>query len=213
MIRLGPDENVQRPQIAQNKTYLVDPEDSGGDACSEGGGQGGCDLSWCSYTPKLTEFQFYLGYVVATLSFPFCIGLCQAMFSKSLGGQPQGTWMGLLTSSGSLARILGPILGSYVYEDLGTFWLFGLCAGSLLLSAIVTGAAFRHLVPAQQDLESQQGEALPLTETPQRADQDISVENKTEEESKCLLDQLEDKLEGNTEKVKLQLKENAEDEN
>ena len=58
----------------------------------------------------------------------------------------------------------------------------------------------RHLVPAQRDLESQQGEALPLTETTQRADQDISVENKTEEESKSLLDQLEDKLEGNTEK-------------
>ena len=55
-------------------------------------------------------------------------------------------------------------------------------------------------MPAQRDLESQQGEALPLTETTQRADQDISVENKTEEESKCLLDQLEDKLEGNTEK-------------
>ena len=55
-------------------------------------------------------------------------------------------------------------------------------------------------MPAQQDLESQQGEALPLTETTQRADQDISVENKTDKESKSLLDQLEDKLEGNTEK-------------
>ena len=39
MIGLGRDENVQRPQIAQNKAYLVDPEDSGRDACSEGGGQ------------------------------------------------------------------------------------------------------------------------------------------------------------------------------
>ena len=71
----------------------------------------------------------------------------------------------------------------------------------------------RHLVPAQRDVESQQGEALPLTETPQRANQDISVENKTEEESKSLLDQLEDKLEGNTEKVRLQLQEKAQVEN
>ena len=68
-------------------------------------------------------------------------------------------------------------------------------------------------MPAQRDLESQQGEALPLTETTQRADQDISVENKTEEESKSLLDQLEDKLEGNTEKVRLQLQEKAQVEN
>ena len=57
-------------------------------------------------------------------------------------------------------------------------------------------------MPAQQDLESQQGEALPLTETTQRADQDISLKNETEEESKCLLYQLDDKLEGNTEKLK-----------
>ena len=71
----------------------------------------------------------------------------------------------------------------------------------------------RHLVPAQRDLESQQGEALPLTETTQRADQDISLENKTGEESKSLLDQLEDKLECNTEKVKMQLQEKAQDEN
>ena len=44
MIGLRPNENVQRPQIAQNKTYLIDPEDSGGDACSEGGGQVGQTL-------------------------------------------------------------------------------------------------------------------------------------------------------------------------
>ena len=68
-------------------------------------------------------------------------------------------------------------------------------------------------MPAQRDLESRKREALPLTETTQRADQDISLKNKTEEESKSLLDQLEDKLEGNTEKVKLQLHEKAQDEN
>ena len=62
-------------------------------------------------------------------------------------------------------------------------------------------------MPAQRDLESQQGEALPLTETTQRADQDISVEKKTEEESES------HKLEGDTEKVKLQLQEKAQDEN
>ena len=68
-------------------------------------------------------------------------------------------------------------------------------------------------MPAQRDFESQQGEALPLTETTQRADQDILLENKTEEESKSLLDQLEDKLECNTEKVKMQLQGKAQDDN
>ena len=40
-------------------------------------------------------------------------------------------------------RILGPILVSYVYEVKGTYWLFGLCAASLLVTGIVTLAAFR----------------------------------------------------------------------
>ena len=40
-------------------------------------------------------------------------------------------------------RILGPILVSYVYEERGTYWLFGLCAASLLATGILTLAAYR----------------------------------------------------------------------
>ena len=42
-----------------------------------------------------------------------------------------------------LTRILGPILVSYVYEEKGTYWLFGLCATSLLATGIVTSVAYR----------------------------------------------------------------------
>ena len=38
---------------------------------------------------------------------------------------------------------MGPILVSYVYEEKGTYLLFGLCAASLLATGIVTLAAFR----------------------------------------------------------------------
>ena len=41
------------------------------------------------------------------------------------------------------SRILGPILVSYVYEERGTYWLFGLCAASLLATGILTLAAYR----------------------------------------------------------------------
>ena len=40
-------------------------------------------------------------------------------------------------------RIIGPILVSYVYEEKGTYWLFGLCAASLLATGILTLAAYR----------------------------------------------------------------------
>ena len=55
--------------------------------------------------------------------------------------------MGLLTTSGSLARVIGPIFVSFIYEKYGTWLLFGLVALSLALSFIVTTLAYRQLVP------------------------------------------------------------------
>merc|ERR1712176_318831 len=76
--------------------------------CHGDGGEGGCDLEWCEYTPAVTLVQFYLGYAISAISFPYCMAICQAVFSKVIGPRPQGLWMGLLTAAGSFARILGP---------------------------------------------------------------------------------------------------------
>lgn len=59
----------------------------------------------------------------------------------------QGFWMGILTTSGSVARVVGPIFVSFIYEKYGTWLLFGLVALSLALSFIVTVLAYRQLVP------------------------------------------------------------------
>ena len=40
----------------------------------------GCAYKWCEYTPAIKEVQFYLSYAVNSLSFPYCISICQAMF-------------------------------------------------------------------------------------------------------------------------------------
>ena len=40
----------------------------------------GCAYKWCEYTPAIKDFQFYLSYAVNSLSFPYCISICQAMF-------------------------------------------------------------------------------------------------------------------------------------
>jgi ceroid-lipofuscinosis MFS transporter 7 len=60
--------------------------------------------------------------------------------------------MGLLTATGSLARILGPIFASYVYEKLGTYWLFSICVGSVAVAGLVTTAAYTRLVPIETRL-------------------------------------------------------------
>lgn len=61
--------------------------------------------------------------------------------------------MGLLTTSGSLARVVGPVFVSYIYQELGTWYLFGIVASSLGLSFIVTTVAYRQLVPYDQMIQ------------------------------------------------------------
>ena len=55
--------------------------------------------------------------------------------------------MGGLTASGSLARVLGPIFVSYIYQYYGTYWTFGLETGSMVISALITLLAYKRLVP------------------------------------------------------------------
>jgi len=121
--------------------------------CDDEAGQGGCALPWCEYTPALTLFQFYLGYAISAVSYPFCMAICQGIFSKVIGPRPQGLWMGLLTAVGSLARIVSPIFVSEIYKEFGTYWTFGLCAGSIGLASLVTLATYRRLVPLEKRLE------------------------------------------------------------
>ena len=63
--------------------------------------------------------------------------------------------MGLLTTSGSLARVIGPIFVSIIYEYYGTLVLFGIVTASLGLSFIITTLAYRQLVPFDRIIKHQ----------------------------------------------------------
>ena len=63
--------------------------------------------------------------------------------------------MGLLTTSGSLARVIGPIFVSVIYEYYGTLVLFGIVTASLGLSFIITTLAYRQLVPFDRIIKHQ----------------------------------------------------------
>lgn len=55
--------------------------------------------------------------------------------------------MGALTASGSLARVLGPIVVSYVYNLFGLYATSGLIVALMLVALALTLAAYRRLVP------------------------------------------------------------------
>ncbi|BES93935.1 Major Facilitator Superfamily [Nesidiocoris tenuis] len=98
----------------------------------------GCPVSqaWCSTTPAMTLNQFLVGFAFTCIGYPIGISLIQALFSKTLGPRPQGVWMGLITGSGCLSRVCGPVFVVYIYTRLGTIWTFGTTALMMVLGML-----------------------------------------------------------------------------
>lgn len=91
---------------------------------------------WCATTPALTLTQFIIGYGFTSIGYPIGVTLIQAIFSKVLGTRPQGVWMGLITGSGCLSRVFGPVFVGSIYTRLGTYWTFGITSIMMLASMI-----------------------------------------------------------------------------
>jgi len=114
----------------------------------------GCPFDWCEYTPAITAVQFYIHYAISSCAFPYCTAICQAILSKVLGPRPQGLWMGILTSAGSLARIAGPIFVSEIYKEFGTYWTYGLCCMSLVLTMVASMITYKRMVPMETRIKN-----------------------------------------------------------
>lgn len=79
---------------------------------------------WCRTIPSMTISQFIYGYALTSIGYPIGVTLIQTIFSKILGPRPQGVWMGFMTGSGCLSRVMGPVFVGYIYTRLGTIWTF-----------------------------------------------------------------------------------------
>ena len=131
----------------------------------------GCRYEWCKSVPQLTLIQFYITYVITICSYPFVIVITAAIFSKILGNRPQvctkitaqliirksfkseffqGFWSGILTTSGSLSRVVGPIVISLVYEKVGIYASTGIVCGLLTIALVITSVAYKRLVPLEE---------------------------------------------------------------
>eukprot|EP00118_Oscarella_pearsei_P014401 m.123174 g.123174 ORF g.123174 m.123174 type:complete len:489 (+) comp37813_c0_seq2:67-1533(+) len=112
----------------------------------------GCSLQyhWCETTPKIYLAQFCAAGIVISIGYPIASVTIYVIFSKILGAAPQGTMMGLLTASGSLARTVGPIFVSAVYHQYGPRWTYVSASGIVLVAIVFFLAIFRRMrtVPA-----------------------------------------------------------------
>ncbi|MCL4136286.1 UNVERIFIED_CONTAM: hypothetical protein GTU68_062566 [Idotea baltica] len=109
----------------------------------------GCPSSqkWCFYTPRIHLPQLVTACFLTTLGYPVGISLAGAIFSKMLRVKEQGLWMGILTSSGSLSRFLGPIFVSYLYTAKGPLWTFAVLFVLLLIVVILHVLFYKRMAP------------------------------------------------------------------
>lgn len=115
---------------------------------------GGCEdtgcppeQEWCFYTPIIEIPQLAVASLFSIVGYPVAFSISSALFSKILGPKPQGVWMGILTSTGSLSRVVGPILVSYIYTEMGTRWTFSLLFCAMVLTSVLDVALYKRLVP------------------------------------------------------------------
>lgn len=115
---------------------------------------GGCDAlgcptsqTWCYTTPIIELPQLILANLFGVVGYPIAFTISSSLFSKMISPANQGFWMGLLTSTGSLSRMSGPIFVTWVYANYGTRWTFGALAVILICTLIISVILFKRLIP------------------------------------------------------------------
>ena len=56
----------------------------------------------------------------------------------------QSTWLGMFAAAGSLARVVGPLLVTEIYQELGSYWMLGI-VGILMVSLILMATSNRSI--------------------------------------------------------------------
>ncbi|SPP77519.1 major facilitator superfamily domain-containing protein 8 isoform X1 [Drosophila guanche] len=106
---------------------------------------------WCGDIPAVSLTQFIIGFALTSVGYPIGVTLIQTIFSKVLGPRPQGVWMGWMTGSGCLSRVLGPVFVGSIYTRLGTYWTFGVTSFMMLVAMIALQFGNRLLIPPTFD--------------------------------------------------------------
>uniref|UniRef100_A0A2P2I225 Major facilitator superfamily domain-containing protein 8-like n=1 Tax=Hirondellea gigas TaxID=1518452 RepID=A0A2P2I225_9CRUS len=122
----------------------------------------GCPVKqhWCTYTPIIEIPQLIVGNLFGVMGYPIAFTLTSSIFSKMIGPKNQGFWMGVLTSTGSLSRMSGPIFVTLIYSNYGTRWTFGALTAVLIISMILSVIFYKRLVPMNVNKNSPEDERM-----------------------------------------------------
>uniref|UniRef100_A0A7S0BG08 Major facilitator superfamily (MFS) profile domain-containing protein n=1 Tax=Rhodosorus marinus TaxID=101924 RepID=A0A7S0BG08_9RHOD len=92
-------------------------------------------------------WRFVLGFGIVSVAFPIGRAIVVAMYSKVIGPNDQGVWMGILFAVGALARILGPFLAVKGLEFGGAALVFGGTSFIFAISVVLMLVAYKTMAP------------------------------------------------------------------
>lgn len=102
---------------------------------------------WCVNQPRVYLVQYIISLVLMATGYSAGNAMCYSIFSKIMGHFPQGTMTGLLNASGSLARTIGPIFVTFLYDRLGPLITFPIITGLIAISIVIVLMSCARLVP------------------------------------------------------------------
>jgi len=128
---------VYTPDTTNSSTTLA-PED-----------RKGCDstkYSWCYSVHQIYLAQFIVSAVFNCAGYAGAVVLVATLFSKIVGPFPQGFLQGILTAAGSLARALGPLCVTQLFDNFGPLAAYLSQAVSTALATIIVIAFNRRFI-------------------------------------------------------------------
>jgi len=97
----------------------------------------------------VTHWRFWLGVSLCSASYSTAVAVLISIYSKILENLDQGMMMGWLSSAGSMARIVGPIVASYALQYGGTsgYLVFILMITMTGLTAVIVTVSYPIFAP------------------------------------------------------------------
>ncbi|KAI1695818.1 major facilitator superfamily domain-containing protein [Ditylenchus destructor] len=114
-------------------------------------GQVGCNtdkFTWCEDLRPVNVGLYYATYIIVIgLAFPMQNIALNTLFSKIIGPRWQGTQQGILQVSGSVARLIGPIMVTHLYSSFGPTMTWNMEILVIAITLISWLIFYRRMVP------------------------------------------------------------------
>ncbi len=118
-------------------------------ACCTSLSVAGFALLFVPWEDSVPFWRFFLGCGLASASYSTSVALLISIYTKVLEGLDQGMMMGWLSSAGSIARIVGPIVASYSYQYGRGHLVFLEMVIVMAVVLVVVSVSYKFLSPRQ----------------------------------------------------------------